>query len=139
MNKQEQLAWDRAQLVLASFIDQDKITRASLAKFLGVHFNTIYEDEKILLDWCDSYRETIQFTPLIPLGRGGRVRLNHYRVWLLLLCRFLVVFTDSRDEAVNFFISIQNQSLLTQQNFQHIKQGVKHNGTGRKIKRILAA
>jgi hypothetical protein len=139
MNKKEQLAWDRAQIVLANFMSQGKLTRVSLAQFLGVHPNTIYKDEQILLDWCDSYRETIQFTPLLPLGRGGRARLNHYRIWLLLLCRFLVVFTGDRAEAEKFFISIKNQPLLTQSNFQHIKKGVQHNDAGRKIRRILAA
>jgi hypothetical protein len=139
MNKQERMAWDRAQIVLANFISQNNLTRAALAQFLGVHPNTIYNDEQLLLDWCDHYRNTIQITPLLPLGRGGRVRLNPYRTWLLLLCRFLVVITGDRVEAQKFFISIDNQKLLTQENFQHIKQGVKHNGTGRKIKRILVA
>lgn len=133
------MAWDRAQIVLANFISQNNLTRSALAKFLGVHPNTVYNDEQLLLDWCDHYRATIQITPLLPLGRGGRVRLNPYRTWLLLLCRFLVVITGDRVEAQKFFISIDNQKLLTQQNFEHIKQGVKHNGTGRKIKRIFAA
>lgn len=133
------MAWDRAQIVLANFTSQNSLTRSALAKFLGVHPNTIYNDEQLLLDWCDHYRNTIQITPLLPLGRGGRVRLNPYRTWLLLLCRFLVVITGDRVEAQKFFISIDNQKLLTQQNFEHIKSGVNHNGTGRKIKRILVA
>lgn len=133
------MAWDRAQIVLANFVSQNKLTRLSLAKFLGVHPNTIYNDEQLLLDWCDHYRNTIQITPLLPLGRGGRVRLNPYRTWLLLLCRFLVVFTGDRTEAIKFFISIDNQKLLTQENFQHLRKGIETNGTARKIKRILVA
>ncbi|HEY9610617.1 hypothetical protein [Allocoleopsis sp.] len=139
MNKAERQAWDRAQIVLANFINQRNLTRVALAQFLGVHHNTIHNDEKILLEWCDSYKETIQITPLLPLGRGGRVRLNPYRTWLLLLCRFLVVFTGDRTEVIKFFISIDNQKLLTQENFQHLRKGIETNGTARKIKRVLVA
>jgi hypothetical protein len=138
MNQQERIAWDRAQIVLASLMPKKSIAKADIARFLGVHHNTIHKDELLLLAWCEPYQKAVQLTPLLPLSKGGRPRLNHYCAWLLLLCRFLVVFSN-RTEAAKFFLSIDNQNLISEQNFQHIKNGARSHATGNKVRRIFAA
>lgn len=139
MKAQEQKAWDMARNILPNFEFVDRLSRRSLAQYLGVHPNTIYEDEKVLVDWHAPYRDGIQLHPSIPLGRGGRPRLTPYRIWLLLLVRFLVVYTQDRGEAINFVINPANQALISKDNFQHIKQGATKNGKNSQIRRISAA
>ncbi|HAA26740.1 MAG TPA: hypothetical protein DCE56_02465 [Cyanobacteria bacterium UBA8553] len=117
--------WQTVEILFDHFTDKPTYTRQELAQGLGdVHFNTIYKDELLLLEWCEPYGQSLR----------RRQRLQPYQVWLLVLARVLV-HHYGRSEAIAFFFN--NSESLTLEKFDQFRR--ERNERINKAKRIFAA
>jgi hypothetical protein len=123
--KAETQLWQTVEILFEHFTTKPTYTRQEIAKGLGdVHFNTIYKDEQILLNWCEPYSQSLR----------RRQRLNPYQVWLLAICRIIVCHWGKK-EAESFFFN--NSERLTRENFEQFRREA-HDRIS-KAKRIYAA
>jgi hypothetical protein len=126
MNKTaETQLWQTVEILFEHFTTKPTYTRQEIAKGLGeVHFNTIYKDELLLIEWCEPYAQSLR----------RRQRLQPYQVWLLAICR-IIVCHYGKDEAIAFFFN--NSERLTRDKFEQFRK--KHNERINKAKCIYAA
>jgi hypothetical protein len=123
--KAESQIWQTVEILFEHFTNKPTYTRQEIAKGLGdVHFNTIYKDEQILLNWCEPYYQSLR----------RRQRLNPYQVWLLSICRIIVCHYGKKD-AESFFFN--NGDQLTQEKFEQFRR--ERNDRINQAKRIHAA
>lgn len=132
----EKLAFIRAGVLLVNFIkkptktkqrkNNQLWTRAEMAEILGVHHNSIYQDELVLEQWCDHYNSKMR-----------RVRLDLYQVWLILFTRCLVN-EVGRKQTGNFLFNYPEK--LSHEQFTKLKEEIIASyASNPKIKRVFAA
>jgi hypothetical protein len=123
--KAETQIWQTVEILFEHFTDKPTYTRQEIAKGLGdVHFNTIYKDELLLIEWCDSYAQSLR----------RRQRLQPYQVWLLVVCR-IIVCHYGKTEAIAFFFN--NTERLSREKFEQFRR--ERNERISQAKRIHAA
>lgn len=111
MNKDAEMQlWQTVELLFEHFTTKPTYTRQEIAKGLGeVHFNTVYKDELLLINWCEPYAQSLQ----------RRQRLQPYQVWLLVICRIIVCHYGKK-EAETFFFN--NGERLTREKFEQFRR-----------------
>lgn len=108
--KAESQIWQTVEILFEHFTSKPTYTRQEIARGLGdVHFNTIYKDEQILLNWCEPYSQSLR----------RRQRLQPYQVWLLAICRIIVCHYGKRDAEYFFF---NNSERLTREKFEQFRR-----------------
>lgn len=128
MEDDQKRAYFQAQVLLANFTKRSFWSRREVAKVLGCHTNSLYNDEQLLLEVCEPYKQTLR-----------RSRMEQFQVWLILLTRCLISNggRNGKQTAQLFFIFYPE--LTTKDEFNRIIRRVNDHDPDRKIKRVQAA